>query len=183
MKHKILLTSILAAANVLNIGCMSTVSSTYSDVKRSLTSKQSAPEPLYGQVPEKDRIRVKQLEQEYTTIKQTHLISKLEEQMSDLRQERSENEEQRLYLLQQEHQLRIKLARLEAIDRNQLGDKIDNLESITDVHVGAIKIQQKRLKYQGAVSVLDVKIDKLELAINDEKNKLSEMTTNEQASL
>jgi hypothetical protein len=162
---------------------MSTVSSTYSDVKRSLTSKQSAPEPLYGQVPEKDRIRVKQLEQEYATIKQTHLISKLEEQMSDLRQDRSENEEKRLYLLQQEHQLRIKLARLEAIDRNQLGDKIDNLESITDVHVDAIKIQQKRLKYQGAVSVLDVKIDKLELAINDEKNKLSEMTTNEQASL
>lgn len=183
MKQKILIISILAAANVLNIGCMSTVSSTYNDVKRSLTAKQSAHEPLYGQVPEEDRARVKALEQEYSVIKQTHLISKLEEQMSDLKQERSENEEKRLNLLQQEHQLRIKLARLEAIDKNQLGDKIDNLESITDVHVDAIKIQQKRLKYQGTVSILDVKIDKLELAINDEKNKLSEMNTNEQASL
>ena len=162
---------------------MSTVSSTYSDVKRSLTAKQPAHDPLYGQVPEEDRTRVKALEQEYAVIKQTHLISKLEEQMSDLKQERSENEEKRLNLLQQEHQLRIKLARLEAIDKNQLGDKIDNLESITDVHVDAIKIQQKRLKYQGTVSILDVKIDKLELAINDEKNKLSEMNTNEQASL
>lgn len=162
---------------------MSSMNTAYNDVKRSLTTKQTTTEPLYVQVPEGDKSRVKELEHEFDVIKQTHLISKLEEQISNLKQERSENEEKRLNLLRQEQQLRIQLAQLEAIDRNQLGDRIDNIESITGVHVEAIKIQQKRLKYQGTVSILDVKIDELELAITDEKTKLLEMTNPNQVSI
>lgn len=177
MKQKLFITSILLAANILNIGCVSSVSSTYNNVKRSLNTSKENVDPLYGQVPEEDRGRVKQLENELAVTKQVHLISKLEERKSDLLSDRSENEEKRLYYLQQEQKMRIRLARIEAIDRNQLGDKIDNLESITDIHVDAIQIQQKRLKYEGAVAVLDVKIEQLELDISKEQNKLKQMTS------
>jgi hypothetical protein len=176
MKHKIFIASILAAANFLNIGCVSSVSSTYDNVKRSLTPKSNDVNPLYGQVPEQDKERVNQLQQQLDITKQTHLISKMREKLSDLNKDRSDNDVKRLNQLQKEQELRIKLAQLEAIDRNQLGDKIDNLESITDVHVDAIEVQKKRLKYEGAVSVIDVKIKQLEVAIDKEVNKLNEMT-------
>lgn len=166
---------------MLNIGCVSSVTSTFDSVKNSITTnKPQQIDPLYGQVPDADKERVNKLEHELQVIEQTHVISKLEGERDELQRERSENNEKRLQLLQQEQQIRVQLSRVEAIDKNQLGDRIENIESITDLHVDAIKIQQKRLKYQGEVAVLDVKLEKIEVAIQAEQDKLIKLTGNEE---
>ena len=71
---------------------------------------------------------------------------------------------------------RLKLAKLEAIDRNKLGDRITNIEAITDVHVDALETQQKRLKLDSDIGVLDVHIGRLEEEIAEQQTKIDRLT-------
>jgi len=80
-----------------------------------------------------------------------------------------------LKYLAEEKTYRVHLAKLEAIDRNKLGDKITNIESITDVHLDAIKVQQKRLKLDSKVSILDVQIEKLDTDVKSQEEKVEQL--------
>ena len=173
-KTKISLLALLAAMSSLNIGCMSTVTSAYDKAKDTL-SGNSAPKPvaLYAQVPDADKERITALNHELEITKEEERLAQLEEARDNLKQERSEYNSDRLKYMSQEKAYRIHLAKLEAVDRNQLGDKITNIESITDTHLDAIKVQQKRLKLDSKVSILDVQIDKLEQEITGQKNKIN----------
>lgn len=173
MKHKIYIVSILAAACLLNIGCVSSVSTAYNNVKSSLESSDSKTTALYNQVPMDDREQVEALRFELKVTEQAHVISQLKSDRDDLQHDRSVANRKRLELLRQEQQHRVHLARMEAVDRNGLGDKIDNINSITDIQVDAIKVQQKRLSYERDVSVLEVKITELDIAISEQEDKLS----------
>ena len=173
MKHKIYIVSILAAACSLNVGCVSSVSTAYNNVKNSLESTDSKSETLYSQVPADDREKVDSLRYELKITEQAHVISQLKSDRDDLQYDRSVADRKRLDLLRQEQQYRVQLARMEAVDRNGLGDRIDNINSITDIHVDAIKVQQKRLSYERDVSVLEVKIAKMDVAISEQEDKLT----------
>lgn len=176
MKYKIYIVSILATACSLNIGCVSSVSTAYNNVKNSLESTDSKSVALYNQVPTEDRVQVDSLSHELKITEQAHVISQLKSDRDDLRHDRSVADRNRLNLLRQEQQYRVQLARMEAVDRNGLGDRIDNINSITDIHVDAIKVQQKRLSYERDVSVLEVKIAKLDIAISKQEDKLTHIT-------
>ena len=176
MKYKIYIVSILAAACSLNIGCVSSVSTAYNNVKSSLESKDSKSEALYNQVPAEDREQVNSLRYELKITEQAHAISQLKSDRDDLQYDRSVADRKRLDLLRQEQQYRVQLARMEAVDRNGLGDRIDNINSITDIHVDAIKVQQKRLSYERDVSVLEIKITELDIAILKQEDKLTHIT-------
>ena len=182
MNHlKIYVTSILMSAAMLNIGCMSTVSdharSTYNSVKRGLAVKpdNSDTDQLYAQVKTKDQSRVNQLTHELQITEQTKQLADLEEQRDDLQRERSRINHKRVELLAQETEYRVQLAKLEAIDRNRLGDKIDNIERIADTHVDAIDIQKKRLQLDGEGSILDVKIEQIKQQIVTQQQTIEQL--------
>lgn len=128
-------------------------------------SSSSSTDALYAQVNTKDRGKVDDLSDDLDNTKKIHEISKLEEDRDDLQRERSRTNREMLTQLTKEKSLRVQLAKLEAIDKNKLGTKIDNIEAITDVHVDAIDVQQKRLKLASKVSILDIKIEKIEQKI------------------
>tara|TARA_R110000772_G_scaffold228503_4_gene339209 strand:+ start:1583 stop:2116 length:534 start_codon:yes stop_codon:yes gene_type:complete len=166
-KTKIYIYALLAAAMSLNIGCTSSMSNAYDRAKSMIPtgSSSSSTDALYAQVNTKDRGRVDDLSEDLDATKKIHEISKLEEDRDDLQRERSRTNREMLTQLTKEKSLRVQLAKLEAIDKNKLGTRIDNIEAITDVHVDAIDVQQKRLKLASKVSILDIKIVAIEQKI------------------
>lgn len=182
-KIKLHVTSILMAASMLNVGCMSTVSSSVSDaygsVRNSLSSnkKMSAEtEALYAQVDQSDKDEIEALQHELEVTKETHILARLVKKRDDLKQKRSTLDDKRMKVLAEEKVHRVNLAKLEAIDRNKLGDRITNIEAITDVHVDALETQQKRLKLDSDIGVLDVHIGRLEKEITAQQTKIDRLT-------
>lgn len=173
-KTKIYIYALLAAAMSLNIGCTSSMSNAYDRAKSMIPtgSSSSSTDALYAQVNTKDRGRVDDLSEDLDATKKIHEISKLEEDRDDLQRERSRTNREMLTQLTKEKSLRVQLAKLEAIDKNQLGTRIDNIEAITDVHVDAIDVQQKRLKLASKVSILDIKITAIEQKIETLTEKI-----------
>lgn len=173
-KTKTYIYALLAAAMSLNIGCTSSMSSAYDRAKSMIPtgSSSSSTDALYAQVNTKDRGRVDDLSEDLDNTKKIYEISKLEEDRDDLQRERSQTNREMLTQLTKEKSLRVQLAKLEAIDKNKLGSKIDNIEAITEVHVDAIDVQQKRLKLASKVSILDIKIDKIEQKIENLNKEL-----------
>lgn len=143
-KNKLYVISILTAASMLNIGCMSTVSNSvgnaYGSVRNTFSSnKRVSPETeaLYAQVRPEDRSRIDEIQHEIKVNEQSRIVSRLVKDRDDLKQKRSSLDDKRMRVLADEKAYQLKLAKLEAIDRNRLGDKITNIEAITDVHVDA----------------------------------------------
>lgn len=170
---------------MLNIGCVSTVSdharSAYRNVKRGIQTSPGSAETdaLYAQVRAEDQHRVKELRHELEVAEQTQELATLVKERDGLKRERSNIDSKRTELIAEEKQHRIELAKLEAIDRNQLGDKITNIEHIADTHVDALEVQQKRLKLDSDVGVLDVKIDQLQVAIEKQESIINKLTNND----
>lgn len=175
-KTKISLLALLSTLAFFNVGCVSSVGDAYSKARNSFSSNK-APEAtaLYAQVPDKDKEQVATLNHELEVTKERKVLADLENDRDDLQQERSEYNADRLKYLAEEKTYRVHLAKLEAIDRNKLGDKITNIESITDVHLDAIKVQQKRLKLDSKVSILDVQIGKLDEEVTSQEKKIEQL--------
>ena len=106
---------------------------------------------------------------------QTKHLASLESERDDLQRERSRTNARRTELLTKEKQHRVELAKLEAIDRNRLGDKITNIELIADTHVDALEVQQKRLQLDSEVSILDVKIEQIKQQIKTQQDKIDQL--------
>ena len=182
-KIKLYVTSILIAASMLNVGCMSTVSSSVSDaygsVRNTFTSnkKTSAEtDALYAQVNQADKDEIEALQHELEVTKENQVLASLVRKRDDLKQKRSSLDDKRMKVIADEKLYRLKLAKLEAIDRNKLGDKITNIEAITDVHVDALETQQKRLKLDSDIDVLDVHIGRLDEEISAQQTKINQLT-------
>ena len=184
-KHKTYLICILTAASMLNIGCVSTVSdharSAYRNVKRNLADKPGSAETdaLYAQVRAEDQQRINDLNHDLEVTKQTEELANLERERDDLQRERSRTNAKRLELLAEEKQFKIELAKLEAIDRNRLGDRVNNIELIADTHVDALEVQQKRLKLDGEVSILDIRIGELQTEIEKQTEQIDKLKNND----
>lgn len=182
-KIKLYVASLLLAASVLNVGCMSSVSSTmnstYNNVRGAFASnkKLSADsESLYAQVSDTDKQQVAALQHELEVTQETRVLASLTSKRDNLIQKRSSLDDKRMKVLADEKIYRLKLAKLEAIDRNKLGDKITNIEAIADVHVDALETQQKRLKLDSDIKVLDVHIEKLNQEIDSQQQKIDTLT-------
>lgn len=176
-KIKIQLISLIIAAATLNVGCMSSVTSSvgsaYRGAKNKFSSKDTETDALYAQVNDADKQTVTALRHELEVTEATRELAKLEKSRDDLQQDRSAANTKKMDYLTREQTYRVKLAKLEAIDRNALGDKVTNIESITDTHLDALEIQQKRLKMESEVSILDVKIAKIKEEIDAQKKKIA----------
>lgn len=183
---KIYITSLMLAAATMNIGCVSTVSthakSAYNDITRSLQGKPGMSNPetdaLYSQVKQEDQAAVQKLRHDLQITEETSILASLERKRDDLQRERSRINDKRIETLANEKSIRVELAKLEAIDRNQLGDKITNIEKIADTHVDALEIQQKRLQLDSEVGILDVKISKIQQEIDLQQNKIDGLNSN-----
>jgi len=180
-KTKIYIYSLLIAATSLNIGCVSTMSDGMSDAYNSIKSpfnSKNTPagtDALYAQVNQQDKERVDQLQHELEVTKQTRVLASLTNKRDNLQQKRSSLNDKRMKIYAQEKNYRVDLAKLEAIDKNKLGDKITNIEAIADVHVDALETQQKRLKLDSEIGVLDVHIEKLQNEIDTQQIKIDNL--------
>jgi predicted nucleic acid-binding Zn-ribbon protein len=168
---------------MLNIGCVSTVTdglnTAYHNTRTTLNKiggEDRKTDELYAQVKPKDRERIDDLSHQLEVTQQKRELAKLEKKRDDLKRDRSRTNDKMMELLTREQEHRVKLAKLEAIDRNRLGDKITNIELIADTHVDALEVQQKRLQLEGDVSILDVKISELDEQITSQQNKIDELT-------
>jgi hypothetical protein len=170
---------------MLNIGCVSTVSdhakSAYRNVKRGLSTGPGSTDTdaLYAQVRVDDQRTVNNLSHELDVTREAEKLAKLEKQRDDLRRERSRTNANRVEVLMKEQKHRVELAKLEAIDRARLGDRIDNIERMADIHVDALELQQKRLQLDSEVSILDIKIDELQTSINKQQQTIDNLKNND----
>ena len=176
MKTKLFVISILAAAASLGIGCTS-VTNAYHSAKSKLGKSETSVQTnaLYAQVPDADKTQVSSASSELELTKAELDLAELQQDHSNLLAKRSEYNTARLGYLSQEKTYRVQLAKLEAIDRNELGDKINNVESIAAVHIKALKIQQKRVELDGKVTVLDVRLGRVEKDLTAKKVKVESL--------
>lgn len=159
MKH--IINSLIVITLMLSIGCVSS---------RPGGAKLDS---LYSQVKAEDQVAVQQLKQDLLIAEHNEELAKLERKRDDMQRERSRLNAKRTELQSIEQQYRIAIAKLKAIDKNKLGDHIDNIESTTDAQVELLEILQKQLKYASEVDVLDVRIKKVEQSIVEHHNKMS----------
>lgn len=170
---------------MLNIGCVSTVSdharSAYKNVKRGLSTGPGSADTdaLYAQVRVDDQRAVNDLNYQLDVTRETEKLAKLEKERDDLRRERSRTNAKRVEVLAKEQEHRVELAKLEAIERARLGNRIDNIERIADIHVDALELQQKRLQLDSEVSILDIKIDELQTSIDKQQQTISDLKNND----
>ena len=173
------------SASMLNIGCVSTMSdhakSAYRNVKRNLqTGPGSADtDALYSQVRAEDQHAINKLNHELEVTRETEQLAELERERDDLQRERSRTNAKRVEVLAKEQEHRVELAKLEAIDKNRLGDRIENIERIADIHVDALELQQKRLQMDSEVSILDIKIDELQVNIDKQNDIINNLKNND----
>lgn len=180
MKTKLIVLSILAAAASLGVGCTS-VTNAYNSAKRNLTKSDMGVQTnaLYAQVPDADKARVSTANDELELTKAELDLAELEQEYSNLLAKRNEYNTDRLGYLSQEKTYRVQLAKLEAIDRNELGDKINNVETIAEVHIKALKIQQKRVELDSKVTVLDVRLQRVEKDMTAKEAKVESLKGSE----
>lgn len=178
---KLYLTCILTSACMLNIGCVSSVSkhakTAYNNVKKELsTSPGSADtDALYAQVRVDDQHTVNNLSYQLNVTREAEKLAQLEKERDDLQRERSRINTKRVEALTKEQEHRIELAKLEAIDRARLGDRIDNIERIADIHVDTLEQQQKRLQLDSEVSILDIQIDEIQTSIDKQQQAVDNL--------
>jgi chromosome segregation ATPase len=155
--------------------------SAYRNVKRNLqTGPGSADtDALYSQVRAEDQQVINKLNHELEVTKEAELLAELERERDDLQRERSRTNAKRIEILTKEQTHRVELAKLEAIDRNRLGDRIKNIERIADIHVDALELQQKRLQLDSEVSILDIKITELQVNIDKQNDIINNLKNND----
>lgn len=178
---KIYLTCLLTTASMLNIGCVSSVTdharSAYKSVKREIQGRPGTSEidALYAQVRPEDRHKVNNLNHTLEVTRETEKLTELENSRDSLQRDRSKVNAKCVDYLARETECRVELAKLEAIDRNRLGDRVTNIERIADMHVDALEAQQKRLQFESEVSILDIKIAELQSEITKQKEHINNL--------
>jgi hypothetical protein len=183
MKYKnLFVPAVLLTSSLTNIGCMSSVStharSIYRDAATALSTNTNVTpetEALYSQVGKQDQLTVQKLRHEIEVTQQERILANLVADRDDLQQRRSKINAKRLSVLAKEKNHKFNLAKLEAIDKNKLGDKITNIELIVDEHVDVLEQQKHRLQLDSEVAILDVQINNLQKDIEAKQLEIDQL--------
>ena len=175
MKRILYISLVLLIALSFTVGCASMPFT--GDSKKKKTAKV-AEKTLYSQVPESMRAEVKEAEFDLQEAKRNLKlaekkvkIGKLKKELGSLQKDGADYEMKAAEKNVEEKELAVQVAKLEAIDNANLGDKVDNIKGIA-------KIKSKQLNAQA--DAVEAKADSTttELEVKKLKKKIEKMEAN-----
>ena len=177
MKRFLNISLVLLIALSFTVGCANMPLVGGSKKKKAKVSEQT----LYSQVPASMRADVKEAEfdlqeakRNLKTAKEKVKIGKLKKEMGDLQKKGADYELKEAEKNVEEKELAVEVAKLEAIDNANLGDKIDNIKKIAKIKSKKLNAEADAVeaKADSATTALEVKklnkkIEKMEAKIKE----------------
>jgi chromosome segregation ATPase len=159
------------------LGCETT-----NNLKGKLTSKvssmtSSVDEDLFAQVPEDEREGVEKAAFALKVSEEKLKLAELKIELADLQKKHAGYEEDLTDKLHKEAQLALDLAKLEAIDRSELGEKEDNIKKKADLRSKKLGVEAERVKIEAKVATSERHIDQLTEQIEEQKKTIEALET------
>lgn len=171
MKRFLYISSVFLIALAFTAGCANMPLTGGSKKKKKTVSERT----LYSQVPESMRAEVKEAEFDLQEAKRNLKlatekvkIGKLKKELGDLQKKGADFEMKEAEKNVEEKELAVELAKLEAIDNANLGDKIDNIKKIA-------KLKSKKLGAEADAVEAKADSETTELEVKKLKKKIEKM--------
>jgi len=136
---------------------------------------------LYSQVPESMRADVKEAEfdlqeakRNLKTAKERVKIGKLKKEMGDLQKKGADYELKAAEKNVEEKELAVEVAKLEAIDNANLGDKIDNIKKIAKTKSKKLNAEANAVEAKADYTTTGIEVKKLKKKIEKMEAKIQE---------
>ena len=150
---------------------------TTKSLKGKLTSKVSSmtsdvDEELFAQVPETQREDVEKAAFALKVSEEKMKLAEMKTDLADFIKKRAGYEEDLAGRLHKEAQLALDLAKLEAIDRSDLGEKEDNIKKKADLKSKKLEVEAERVKIEAKVATSERQINQLTEQIEERKKTI-----------
>jgi chromosome segregation ATPase len=134
------------------------------------SSSSSVDENLFDQVPTDGRAGVEKAEIILQIADERAQLAEMKKQLISLQETYAKYDKDAADELRKEAEVGVDLAKWEAIDKENLGDKDKNTDAIADLRAKQLKIEADRVK-------IEAKRDNVQRQINDLSNQIEEQNT------
>jgi chromosome segregation ATPase len=151
-------------------------------LKGSITSKvssitSSVDENLFAQVPEHEKHNVDKAALALMVSEGKVKLAEMKTELANLQKKYARYEENLAKKLQKEAALSLDIAKLEAIDRSDLGEKDDNAKKIADLRSKKLGIEAQRVKIEAQLATANRQISGLTKQIEEQAKEIEELET------
>lgn len=150
--------------------------------KDSITSKlssitSSVDENLFAQVPEDEKDNVDKAALALMVSNEKVKLAEMKTELGNQQKKYARYEENLAKKLQKEAALSLDIAKLEAIDRSDLGDKDANVKKIADLRSKKLGIEAQRVKIEAQLATAKRQISGLTKQIEEKAEEIEELAT------
>ena len=177
MKRFLYISLVLLIALSFTAGCANMPLTGGSKKKKKTVSEKT----LYSQVPESMRADVKEAEFDLQEAKRNLKLAtekvkvgKLKKELGDLQKKGADYELKAAEKKVEEKELAVEVAKLEAIDNANLGDKIDNIKKIAKVKSKKLNAEADAVEAKSYSSTTELEVKKLKKKIEKMEAKIKE---------
>lgn len=178
MKRFLYISLVLVIAVSFTVGCASMPFTGGSKKKKAAKVSEKT---LYSQVPESMRAEVKEAEFDLQEAKRNLKlatekvkIGKLKKELGSLQKDGADYEMETAEKNVEEKELAVEVAKLEAIDNANLGDKIDNIKGIAKIKSKQLNAQADAVEAQADSATTELEVKKLKKKIEKMEAKLAQ---------
>ena len=166
---------IVALTLLLPISC-----ETAKGLKGSITSKMSSftssvDDKVYSQVPAEDRQEVRKAEFDLKVAKEKVRLANLKMDLAPVQKNYAGYEEDLADKYHEEAVVSVELAKLEAIDRAGLGQKVNNIETIADLQAEKLTLEADMVQIKAKMVTTERRIKDLTKKIEKQAEKIEGM--------
>jgi len=174
MKKFLYISSVFLIALSFTVGCANMPLTGGSKKKKAKVSEQT----LYSQVPESMRADVKEAEfdlqeakRSLKLAKEKVKVGKLKKELGSLQKDGADYELKAAEKKVEEKELAVEVAKLEAIDNANLGDKIDNIKKIAKVKSKKLNAEADAVEAKSYSATTALEVKKLKKKIEKMESK------------
>ena len=172
MRSVSMLTLSVALCLLVFTGCETTKSLSGKLTSKVSSMTSSTDEELFAQVPESEREDVQKAAFALKVSEEKLKLAELKIELADLQKNQAEYEEELADKFNKEAQLALDLAKLEAIDRSDLGDKEDNIKKKAGLRSKQLGVEADRVQIEAKVATSKRQIDQLIEQIEKQKETI-----------
>jgi len=176
MKRFLHISLVLLIALSFTAGCAN-----FPLIKDSKKKKTVSEKTLYSQVPESMRAEVKEAEfdlqeakRNLKVAKEKVKIGKLKKELGSLQKKGADSEMDAAEKNLEEKELAVEVAKLEAIDNANLGDKIDNIKKIAKLKSKKLGAEADAIEAKADYNTTTIEVKKLNKKIEKMEAKIKE---------
>jgi hypothetical protein len=152
-----------------------TACETTRSITNSITGGPSSSDELFAQIPAEDRSEVEKATFDLRVAEEKVKLAEMKSELASLQKKQAEYAEDVASKYLDEAELGVNLAKIEAIDREGLGEKEKNINEIADIKARKLKIEAARIKLAAKRDTTEQKIKDLIKQIDEQETKITNL--------